>query len=563
MHFFVSCKTPRSSQSSKGDNLSSKDRVEFEYHFFNANKEKILGNYDLAESLYSQALHIDPNNAAALYDLANIYSFKNNKQNALLYSKKAAQLDPKNSWYQLLYIDCLKEAKQYAEAIVAYQKLIKEYPTRIEYYYDLANLYLTLNKGNEAIKTYDEIEKRMGVTDDASMQKIRIYRAINNFEKSVEEVKKLIATFPKEGKYYGILGELYQVKGQNDKALAAYNDLLKMDPENPYAHLTLADFYRNQHQNDKAFSEIKIAFNSKELDIDTKVKILLSYYSITETYPELKADAAELCEILVNVHPDEAKAFAIYGDFLYRDKKLKEARDQYRKAVALDKEKYAIWNQLLIIESELNDFVSMQKESNEAMELFPNQALPYFLNGTANIHMKHYKDAITALTEGKEFVYDNKSFLSQFYANLGDSQNQLKNYSASDSAYDKALELDPENDYVLNNYSYYLSLRNFNLEKAEAMSKKSNEIEPSSNSYQDTYGWILYQMKKYEEAKVWIGKAIENGGADNGTLLEHYGDVLFKLNDIENALKYWIDAKKAGGTTDLIDKKIADKKLYE
>jgi tetratricopeptide (TPR) repeat protein len=101
------------------------------------------------------------------------------------------------------------------------------------------------------------------------------------------------------------------------------------------------------------------------------------------------------------------------------------------------------------------------------------------------------------------------------------------------------------------------------LEKAEAMSKKSLEIEPSSNSYQDTYGWILYQMKKYDEAKLWIGKAIANGGSESGTLLEHYGDVLYKLNDIENALKFWIDAKKAGGTTDLIDKKIADKKLYE
>ncbi len=146
---------------------------------------------------------------------------------------------------------------------------------------------------------------------------------------------------------------------------------------------------------------------------------------------------------------------------------------------------------------------------------------------------------------------------------MGDAQNQLKNYAASDSAYDAALELDPRNNYVLNNYAYYLSLRNVKLEKAEAMSKKSIEMMPNSSSYQDTYGWILYQMKKYEDAKIWIGKAIANGGEENGTLLEHYGDILYQLHDIENALKYWINAKKAGGTTDLIDKKIADKKLYE
>ena len=85
--------------------------------------------------------------------------------------------------------------------------------------------------------------------------------------------------------------------------------------------------------------------------------------------------------IIIEVHPDEAKSFSIYGDFLYRDIILDKARIQYRKAILLDKEKYALWNQLLIIESELSDFVSLQKESKETMELFPNQALPYFLNG--------------------------------------------------------------------------------------------------------------------------------------------------------------------------------------
>ncbi|MES2138575.1 MAG: tetratricopeptide repeat protein [Bacteroidota bacterium] len=573
--FISSCKTKKGttasskqnetskSKSSSGDKqLSGKERVEFEYLFFNSNREKILGNYDLAEVSLLQALRIDPNSAASMYELANIYAFKNNKKHALFYSKKAALIDPENIWYQLLYIDCLKDSKQTAEVITVYQKLLKKYPERIEFYYELANAYLYANKTGDAIKTYDKIEDLSGISEDASMQKFKIYKATNNFEKALEEIQKLIKTFPKEGKYYGILGELYQEKGQSEKALAAYNDLLKADPQNAYVHLSLAEYYRNQKQNEKAFEEIKIAFKSKELNIDTKIKILLSYYSITETYSALKADADELCKIIVEVHPDDAKAFSMYGDFLYRDKKLQEARTQYRKAIAIDKEKYILWNQLLLIESELNDFVSMQKESKEAIELFPNQALPYFFNGASNIQLKNYKAAIIVLNEGKEFVYDDP-ILVQFYANIGDAQNQLKNYSASDSAYNKALEIDPNNVYVLNNFAYYLSLRNKDLEKAEAMSKKSNEIEPNNNSYQDTYGWILYQMKKYDDAKVWIGKAIDNGGKNNGVLLEHYGDVLYKLGETENALKYWMDAKKTGNTTDFIDKKITDKKLYE
>lgn len=572
---FVSCKSSKntttasaSGKSSKttgdgGSSLSDRQRIEFERYFFDANREKILGNYSQAESLLVQALHVYPGSSAATYELATIYAFRNNRKQALAFSKKAAQMEPKNIWYQMLYIDCLKENKMMDDAIAVYQKLIKEYPDRLELYYELANLYIYKSKASDAIKVYDKVEAMIGVSEDATLQKFKIYKAINNYEKALVEIQKLIKVFPKEAKYYGILGELYLDKGENEKAYAAYTDLQKVDPENPYVHLSLADYYRKLKQNDKSFNEIKAAFRSKDLDIDTKVKILLSYYNITESYTELRADAEELCKILVDVHSDDAKAFSIYGDFLYRDRNFEEARVQFRKAIALDKEKYALWDALLRIESELNDFSAMEKESKETIELFPNQYLPYFFNGVSNIQLKNYQQAVDVLNAGLEYVFGNEPLLSQFYANIGDAQNQLKNYAASDSAYTKALEIDGDNTYVLNNYAYYLSLRNSDLAKAEAMSKKSNELEPNNSSYQDTYGWILYQMKKYDDAKVWIGKALETGGKSNGTLLEHYGDVLYKLGETEEALKYWSEAKKAGSTTELIDKKIADKKLYE
>lgn len=566
---FASCKAKQAGTSSSdsrkkpGSTLTDKERVDFERVFFDANKEKLLGNYDLAETLFSQALHIDPGSSATMYELANIYSFQNNKNQALFYSKKAAQLEPGNIWYQTLYAECLKDSKMPDEVVAVYERLVKDHPDRIDLYYELANDYLVARRPNDAIKVYDRIEHQIGVTEDASMQKLKIYKTQNNFDKSVEEAQKLIRAYPHEAKYYGMLGEIYQDKGQNEKALQAYNDLLRIDPDNAYVHLSLADYYRNLKQNDKAFEEIKAAFKSKDLDIDTKVKILLSYYSITESYPELKPDADTLCKIIVEVHPGEAKAFSVYGDFLYRDKKLEEARIQYHKAISLDKEKYALWNQLLIIDSELNDIPALEKESSETIELFPNQPLAYFFNGAASLQLKKYKDAVKILTEGKEFVFDNKPLLSQFYANIGDAQNQLGNHAASDSAYDIALDADPSNVYVLNNYAYYLSLRNTNLEKAEQMSKKANDLEPNNSSYQDTYGWILYQMKRYDDAKIWIDKAIHNGGLNNGTLLEHYGDVLYKLGDTDGAVQYWINARKAGDTTNLIERKIADRKLYE
>ena len=70
-------------------------------------------------------------------------------------------------------------------------------------------------------------------------------------------------------------------------------------------------------------------------------------------------------------------------------------------------------------------------------------------------------------------------------------------------------------------------------------------------------------MKDYKKAKEWIGKAIENGGAESTTILEHYGDILFQLGDVDSALEYWSKALEKGGKSEFLEKKIADRKLYE
>ena len=79
----------------------------------------------------------------------------------------------------------------------------------------------------------------------------------------------------------------------------------------------------------------------------------------------------------------------------------------------------------------------------------------------------------------------------------------------------------------------------------------------------DTYGWILYQKGDYEEAKKWIEKALMNGSDTNSVILEHYGDILFRLGDKEKAFKFWNEARQKGKGSDFLDKKIADKNLYE
>jgi tetratricopeptide (TPR) repeat protein len=532
-------------------------------YFIDACREKIKGNIEIAENLFKECVKIEPNNAAANYELANIYRFTGLFSQALKCSKIAATGDPKNEWYNLLYIECLHNKRMYNEAIDRYEMMLAANPYRSDFYQGLASEYTYAGKPEKAVQTYDRMEQRLGLNPEIALQKVNIYRKLNKWTEAEAELKKLIAEDPKETRYFTMLAELYQDQGQPEKAMSTYQQILKNDPDNPYVHLALADYYHKQNKEDDFFKEVKTAFKSSGLDIDSKVKILISYYNLTEQNDKYLGQAYELCKLLVDSNPTEPKAHSVYADFLYRDKKTREARDELLKVLEYDKSKYAIWDQLMICETDLNENDSLARHSGEAMDLFPNQPKPYFFNGIAYLKMKKYEKAIPPLKEGKQFVFENIPLQVGFASNLGEVYNSLKEFEKSDKEFEEALTLDPENALVLNNYAYYLSLRKQKLETAEKYSKRSLEISPNNVSYLDTYGWILFQEGKYETAKTYFEKALDKGGLSRPAITEHYGDVLFKLNQVDKAVEYWKKSKELGNKSEILNKKITENKYIE
>ena len=449
------------------------------------------------------------------------------------------------------------------EAVPIYEKLAKKNPDNVNYYFDWASALITAGKLSEAVKVYDKLEDKIGIRPEVSLQKERIYLKLNKVDKAVIELQKLTAEYPKEIQYYGVLAELYQANNLPDKALEVYKKIEVLDPGNVTVHLSLANFYRSTGKKEKTYDELKLAFANKNLEVETAVNILSSYFVLVEKYPEYKDQALALNKLFISTHPGEPKGYAIYGDFFYLNKQPDSARVQYRKAISLDKEKFSVWQQLMLLESEMADYSALQKETDEALTLFPNQPLVYLFNGISKIQLKKNKEAIEILKNGILQVVDNKALLAQFYAQEGDAYYKLNNHKASDAAFDKALEQDNKNSYVLNNFSYYLSLRGDSLQKAERMSLICNTLEPNNSSFQDTYAWILYKLGKFEDAKIWMEKALKNGGDKSGVVLEHYGDILYKLEDKPKAFEFWNKAKVVGQGTDFLEKKITDKKLYE
>lgn len=532
--------------------------------FIDATNAKLLGESSKAMSLYEKCLEMNPHHSASMYELAQLYFDSSDYSTAARFAEQAAQLEPGNKWYKLLLVEIYGKAGKKKELLAICEKLVNQYPGNVDYLYELANAYLINSDGKNAIVTYNKIEELLGITEEISLQKQRIYLIQNKTDEAAEELKKLIKAFPdQQTRYISMLAEMYMKADKPDEAAKYYQQILSTDPENPYIHITLSDYYRKMGDKKRSFEELKQGFANPALDIDTKIRVLLSVFSGNEVYDENKADIFELAQILVKTHPNEPKAHSIYGDFLLDDKKYSEARDEFRKVIAVDSSRYAIWESLLNTELQLSDYQALESESNRAIELFPLMPVPYLFKGVACLEKNKYEEAINRFNDGVKLVSGNNVLLVQFYTNLGDTYNRMKNYRLSDENYENALKLQPDNSYVLNNYAYYLSLRNENLEKAETMSSKSVKLDPANAANMDTYGWVLYKLGRYGEAAEWVEKAIAATPSPDADLLEHLGDIYFRLGKIEKAVQQWREAHKAGKGSELLEKKINEMKLYE
>jgi tetratricopeptide (TPR) repeat protein len=542
--------------------LSTQEKILFQKQFFNGLKQKAIGDFEGALATFQECLRIDGSQSAPMYELAQLYLRMQEPTQALFFIESAASIDEQNVWYQQLLAEVYYGNQKYGQAITTYKKLLEEQPGNEEWHFQLANSYLMDGQLRSAIRVYNEMEQYVGVNEMLSMQKHRLYLELKDKRNALKELQKWKEAEPRNPQPQAILAEFYLLEGKQLEAIKVLEEALLLDPNNGKAMLMLADLYRNQKQETAAYEMIKRSFASKQVGIDAKMRLLLSYYEKIED-TTLSKQAYELVDILLATHPDDAKPYAMSGDYLYRDNKLAEAKAAFLKALEFDKSRFPIWQQVMIIAFDLKEYEEVVTIGEEAKELFPSQGIVYLLSGMSHLQLKQYEQAIESLETGSMMIFGNPELSAQFQASIGDAYHALKNDEKSDQAYETSLSYSPHNTYVLNNYSYYLSLRGEKLDKALEMMEVCTALNPGISSYEDTYAWVFYQSKYYDKALEWIQKALASGGDNSATIVEHYGDILYQLGRTTEALTQWKLAKELGSDTPFIDQKIAEQKLYE
>jgi tetratricopeptide (TPR) repeat protein len=549
---FTSCSKVSVSKLSKKEVHGTSER-----DFVEGMKFYVTGNLLDAQTQFESANRRTPDHAGICYMLAKIHYQNNNYAEALQFAQKALKLDSKNPYNYQLLADIYEKQQDYPEAAKVLKKLITEIPVGEDYYFDLGDLYLFEKDYDEALKLLNKMEITFGKSPELSYKKQQIYIQMSKLDLAIAEGQMLINSFPDEPEYKLRQAEMLFTNGKTEEALKLIREVIEDDPENPYAHYIFSSIYKSRKDFAKANQELEHVFKNPDMDLDIKLDILQDL--LRSGSESDKKSAAELAEYMLKAHPSEAKAYITYGDLLLLEGNKELGLSQYLQARKLDGNNYNLWAQIINLDMDLNKTDSLIRHSEQALELFPNQANLWLYNGTGYYQKKNYKRAIESYEEGKKLSMTNPALLLEFNLRLGDTYNDTKEYKKSDEAFDAALKLDPLNEHALNNYSYFLSLRNENLALAKEMSGKLIKRSPNP-SYLDTYAWVLYKLKEYEEAKKYLEMALKS---NNGTIIEHYGDVLFQLGQTDKAVEQWKKAKSLGETSEFIDKKIADKKLYE
>jgi len=545
---------------------------EAEFYFTEGEKFFILEDYSKALLYYQRTLEITPENATVHYKVAEVLAHSNKQEDLLKASisiENALRLEKKNKYFYLLAANIYSSMTAFAKAATAYENMLKEVDGTEEYLYELAAVYQYANKFEDAIKTYDRAESALGIDDISSIQKVRLYLELGKPKDAIAEGEKLINAYPTEERFVMAFAETLSQKGMRAEAIQYLEQFTQANHDSGSAQMLLAGLYRDSHEEVKARELLVHLFDDHSVELGSKLIILGSYNTeLNQSKSKGIADhekaefAHSLFDKLVAQYPSDPNVHILGGDLYLSTGNNADAQGEYLKAIGLGDVNFEVWENLLYLETQLEQFDKVIKHSDQALEIFPNQSMIHYFNGYANLRKRHYQEAINSLEQAKKLSTSNAKLVGEINSMLGDAYNATKAYEKSDKAYEDALTVNPNNDAVLNNYSYYLALRKTNLEKAEKMSSLLVKNNPDNPTFLDTHAWVLYSRQKYKEARRVIERAITTGNA-NATHFEHYGDILFQLGDVTGAVEQWEKARGMNANNDILNKKIANRKIYE
>ena len=583
--FFSSCGSSRKSAfSSKNladvewqDPLSTEDRRKFNHFFLEAVRLKEKDEMDAAFDMYSHCLAIDSQSAATLYELGKFYMYLGQPEKGEDFLRKAMQTQPGNYWYKETLASYYQRKGEDGKAIEVIEDMVSQFPSRLEPLMALVDLYNRTKDYQKVIHTLDRLEQLDGKSEQISMEKFRMYLAMDNNEKAFSEIESLVKEYPYEMRYLTILGDVYMENGKAEEAFSAYQKVLAQEPEYAPAMLSMASYYEKMGEDSLYRTQLDALLLNQKVETPAKLNIMRQLIMRSERGDRDSTKIVGLFDSMLAQEQESADVAMLAAQYLLSKRMDEQAKPVLWKVLEIDPENKPARLQLLSFAISKEDLDEVIRICSPAVEYMPEALEFYYYWGIAHYQKDQHDEALMVFKKGVNQVGENsdKNMVSDFYSIMGDLYHTKKMNVEAYAAYDSALVYKPDNIGALNNYAYYLSVEKKDLDKAEEMSYKTVKAEPTNNTYLDTYAWILFEKGKYAEARIYIDQALQNGGDKSSVVVEHCGDIYWMTGEQEKALEYWKQAEKlAAEPTEnesekrdkkelaLLKKKIANKKYY-
>ena len=517
--------------------VASAQQTKFDYIFQEAMRQKLANKYDAAIDLFDYCRQLDPYSGAVLYELSELYRYVKNDSLAIQALEFACKLYPENYWYKNKLVSFYLEQRRTDEALKNVEDMARLFPEKGEVLEMLLELYENKNDYANMVKVLDKIEVKEGKSEQLSMEKFRLFLQMNDEKRAFEEMEKLADEYPNDLRYQVVIGDLYLDAGKKEEALKQYKMVEAQDSTNMTLLLSMANFYHQEGDEARYQEYISKVLTHKDVDDVTRVRML---GVLVRENLDTHADSTYLLALFDKVlqepqeHADILELKVRY--MVTKNMPISEVKPVLHQMLDIDPENDMARHMLLKYAVEENDHQSIVNICKPAVEYNADSPVFYFYMGVEYYLIDEKEKSMDALRSGLNRVENEMDEENRFkirthsYALLGDIYHQLGQDDKAFQAYDSCLIYNKNDAMVLNNYAYYLSLKKKDLQRAEEMSRLSNELEPDNATYLDTYAWVLFQQKRYDEAKQYMDKVVELMERDGEEMSDDVQDHIKQIN---------------------------------
>lgn len=540
----------------------SEEDLTLDQLFMDANLQKVIGNEDKAIEAFEKILETYPDHPAAAFELSRLYQQVERSDDALKMAKTAADGEPENKWYKIQLAELFSAGGEQSAAIDLYKVLIEEEPRNQELYYKQAFFHVKAEDIKGAIKVYESLENRIGLSEEVVRRKHALYLGMGDFKAAGKELMRLTEAFPENVDYQLQLASFYEQIDNQKAALEVYQQILQLDPDQPRAKLAVAGGSTRANDEVSYLNALKPVFEDPTANIDLKVgKIIpLLQQLVDRPDPALATALTELTDILERVHSDDAKSFAAAGDVLMNTNRYDDAITKYKRSVALDDTIYAVWEQLLFALQITGQAADLAAYAEEATYVFPNQAMIYYHAGLGYLGVWDSGEALYYLQEAQMLSSQNKNLQELVFSAMGLVHTVAGDLEKAATAFAKAQEINADSGLSNTRYAIYLAEKGAGKE-AQSIIGKYEKQGSAQAIFAEAKARSLTANNQLAEGLEALATYQAAYGGLQPRQLEFLGDLYFKNNDADKALSLWKEAKEAGSKSTNLSKKIADKRL--